>query len=163
MLVVNLIAPHIPSSYKLIIYLLDPLKQPCWWLGQAENADVSGWGFPLRCWHDALDFSFRYSWGLGGVGWGANNVARHLNSRDATSILPCTMGLTSRMCLARDVLGSVMGFGVVHFMLTCILDGEVCSKMMLFWYKSLLLLGNAWPKTFLGALRPDRAFLGGEV
>ena len=64
--------------------------------------------------------------GWGGVAWGANNVARHLNSRDATSILPCTMGLTSRMCLARDVLRSVMGFGVVHFMLACILDGEVC-------------------------------------
>ena len=40
--------------------------------------------------------------------------------------LTCTWGLPSLMCFARDVLHYVMGFGVVRFMLTCILDGDVC-------------------------------------
>ena len=41
-------------------------------------------------------------------------------------ILTCSMGLTSRMCLARDALDYVMRFGVVRFMLTSILDGKIC-------------------------------------
>lgn len=34
-------------------------------------------------------------------------------------ILTCSIGLTSPMCLSRDVLRYVMGFALVSLMLTC--------------------------------------------
>lgn len=117
-----------------------------------------GWGgtvtfITLRSWHDALGFSFRHSWGWGRLGGAITSfgTCTHVMlplmstcsigltspmclSRDVlrcvmgfalvSLMLTCTRGLKSPMCFARDVLRCVMGFGVVRFMLTCILDGD---------------------------------------
>ena len=157
-----------------------PKPDVCWWLGLGARISFDwnqggtafflvhfsarmsrvgvGWGgtvtfITLRSWHDALGFSFRHSWGWGRSGGAitsfgtcthvmlplmstcsigltspmclSRDVLRYVMGFALVSLmLTCTRGLKSPMCFARDVLCCIIGFGVVRFMLTCILDGD---------------------------------------